>query len=60
MIDETVEYESAKQELDRISDHRADGCILRSKARWYEEGKRFKIFIAFRKKGIKSNRVSEG
>ena len=28
-IDETVEYESAKQELDRIYDHITDGCILR-------------------------------
>ena len=27
-IEETVEYESAKQELDRIHDHIADGCIL--------------------------------
>ena len=39
-IDETVEYESAKQELDRIYDHIADGCILHSKAWWYEEGEK--------------------
>ena len=39
-IDETVEYESTKQELDRIYDHIADRCILRSKARWYEEGEK--------------------
>ena len=27
-IDETVEYESAKQELDGIYDHVADGCRI--------------------------------
>ena len=46
-IDETVECESAKQELDRIYDHIADGCILYSKALWYEEGeKASKYFLS--------------
>ena len=50
-IDETVEYESAKQELDRIYDHIADGCILRSKAWWYEEGeKASKYFLSLEKR----------
>ena len=50
-IDETVEYESAKQELDRIYDHIADGCILRSKARWYEEDENAsKYFLSLEKR----------
>ena len=49
--DETVEYESAKQELDRIYYHIADGCILRSNARWYEEGeKASKYFLSLEKR----------
>ena len=50
-IYDTVEYKSAKQELDRIYDHIADGCILRSKARWYEEGeKASKYFLSLEKR----------
>ena len=50
-IDETVEYKSAKQELDRIYDHIADGCILCSKAQWYEEGeKASKYFLSLEKR----------
>ena len=50
-VDETVEYESAKQELDIFYDHIADGCILRSKVRWYEEGeKASKCFLSLEKK----------
>ena len=44
-VDETVEYESAKQELDRIYDHIADGCILCSKAWWYEEKEKASKYI---------------
>ena len=49
-IDETVEYESAKQELDRIYDHIADGCILCSKARWYEEGEKASQYLSLEKR----------
>ena len=50
-IDETVEYDSAKQELDRIYDHIADGSILRSKARWYKEGeKASQYFLSLEKR----------
>ena len=50
-IDDTVEYESAKQELDKIYDHTAHGCILRSKARWYEKGeKASKYFLSLEKR----------
>ena len=59
-IDETVEYESAKQELNRIYDHIADGCILRSKARWYEEGEKASKYFLSLEKGTKLDRVSEG
>ena len=46
-----MEYESAKQKLDRIYDHIADGCILHSKAQWYEEGeKASKYFLSFKKR----------
>ena len=51
LIDETVDYESAKQDLDRIYDHIADGCILRPKIRWYEEGeKASKYLLSLEKK----------
>ena len=49
--DETVEYESAKQELNRIYDHIANRCILRSKARWYEDGeKASRSFLSLEKR----------
>ena len=50
-IHETVECESSKQELDRIYHHLADGCILRLKARWYEEDeKASKYFLSLEKR----------
>ena len=36
----TLEYESAKAELEKINDYIASGAILRSKVRWYEEGEK--------------------
>ena len=49
--EETVKYGSAKQELDRIYDHTADGCILRSKAWWYQQGERTsKYFLSLEKR----------
>ena len=50
-VDETAEYKSAKQELNRIYSHIANGCVLRSKARWYEEDeKASKYFCSLEKR----------
>ena len=41
------EYETAKKELDVIYNHITNGIILRSKARWYDEGeKSTKYFLS--------------
>ena len=42
--------ESLLTEHERIQDYIADGAILRSKARWYEEGeKNIKYFLSLEK-----------
>ena len=35
-----AEYESAKNELEKLYDYITNGIILRSKAHWYEEGEK--------------------
>ena len=34
------EHERTQAELENLYDHIADGAILRSKTRWYEEGEK--------------------
>ena len=44
------EYESAKNELEKLYDYITNGIILRSKAHWYEEGeKNTKYFLSLEK-----------
>ena len=48
--DELRDLENAKVELEKIYDHITNGIMLRSKAQWYEEGKKAsKYFLHWRK-----------
>ena len=38
--DDLRDLDNAKAELEKIYDHITNGIILRSKAQWYEEGKK--------------------
>ena len=43
-------YNEVKQELKQIDDEKINGCIIRSKVRWHEEGKRStKYFLGLEK-----------
>ena len=45
-----AEYKNAKNELENLYDNITNGIILRSKARWYEEGeKNTKYFLSLEK-----------
>ena len=47
----TLEYESAKADLEMINDYIASGAIFRSKVRWYEEGeKNTSYFLSLEKR----------
>ena len=53
------DYENTKAELEQIHNHIANGIILRSKVRWYEEGeKNNKYFLAL-ENGNKRNHILE-
>ena len=48
--DVILEYESAKNELEKLYEYITNGIILRSKAQWYEEGeKNTKYFLSLEK-----------
>ena len=45
-----TEHERTQEELENLYDYIADGAILRSKARWYQEGKKnTKYFLSLEK-----------
>ena len=48
------EYETAKKELDIIYNHITDGIILRSRARWYEEGEKSTKYFLYLEKSNKA------
>ena len=50
------EYENTKAELEQIHNHTANGIILRSKVRWYEEGEKNKYFLSLEKR--KKNEIT--
>ena len=47
----TLEYESAKADLEKINDYIVSGAIFRSKVLWYEEGeKNTSYFLSLEKR----------
>ena len=53
----TLEYESAKADLEKINDYIGSGAIFRSKVRWYEEGKRTQATFCHLKKETKRDLI---
>ena len=49
-----TEHERTQAELENLYDYIADGAILRSKARWYEEGEKNTKYFLSLEKGNKS------
>ena len=49
-----TEHEGTQAELENLYDYTADGAILRSKARWYEEGEKNTKYFLSLEKGNKS------
>ena len=45
-----TEHERTQTELENLYDYIADGAILRSKASWYEEGKKNSKYFTSRKR----------
>ena len=57
-ISETLvaDYEGAKTDLENLYNYIADGAILRSKVRWYEEGEKCsKYFLSLKKRNKTSS-----
>ena len=51
-----TDYEGAKTELENLYNYIADGAILRSKVRWYEEGEKCsKYFLSLEKRNKTSS-----
>ena len=51
-----TDYEGAKTELENLHNYIADGAILRSKVRWYEEGEKCsKYFLSLEKRNKTSS-----
>ena len=46
-----TEHERTQAELENLYDYIADGAILRSKARWYEEGEKNTKYVLSLEKG---------
>ena len=50
----TLEYESAKADLEKINDYIASGAIFRSKVRWYKEGEKNTSYLLLLEKRNKA------
>ena len=53
------EIESIQEEIEAINRHRAKGCMIRSKARWVEEGeKNTAYFLSLEKRNYDNKNIS--